>query len=36
MKTLLKAALMLAVTGGFAISGVAPLAAEEAQVRFYN
>jgi len=36
MKTLLKAALMLAVTGGFAISGVTPLAAEEAQVRFYN
>jgi len=35
MKTLLKAAFILAVTGGFAISSVIPLAAEE-QVRFYS
>ena len=36
MKTLLKTALVLAVTGGFAISSVTPLAAEQEQVRFYN
>ena len=36
MKTLLKTAFILGVTGGFAISSVIPLAAEEEQVRFYN
>jgi 2-iminobutanoate/2-iminopropanoate deaminase len=36
MKTLLKTALTLAATGGFAIWSVTPLAAEEEQVRFYN
>jgi 2-iminobutanoate/2-iminopropanoate deaminase len=36
MKTWLKAALILAATGGFAISSVTPSAAEEEHVHFYN
>lgn len=36
MKTLLKVAFILAVTGGFAISSVTRLAAEEEHVRFYS
>ena len=36
MNKLLKIALTLVATGGFAISGVTPVAAESEQVHFYN
>ena len=36
MNNLLKTALTLVATGGFAVSGVTPVAAESEQVHFYN
>jgi hypothetical protein len=36
MNKVLKTALTLVATGGFAISGVTPVAAESEQVHFYN